>query len=206
MECSGAHVLCSMAECSIEHDKGNTAICSCLQQNSTHTVAVDQIRNATIARQTAKRCTAETPCAVDDAPVCRAMAEGSVFGGQHTAPGMVSSFSWGGWCEVAASYKPDAPTVCPTSPWAACMSAPCWHAPGGGVSCKCTWANSSWLDIRGDRCGSNTVVSSVPGSFDMRILPGSQYVLPACNKIWKLHLQDKVITSANTQEHATVQV
>eukprot|EP00746_Dinoflagellata_sp_MGD_P008295 gnl/MRDRNA2_/MRDRNA2_116588_c0_seq1.p1 gnl/MRDRNA2_/MRDRNA2_116588_c0~~gnl/MRDRNA2_/MRDRNA2_116588_c0_seq1.p1 ORF type:complete len:227 (-),score=31.79 gnl/MRDRNA2_/MRDRNA2_116588_c0_seq1:175-855(-) len=205
VECSGAHVLCSMAECSIQHDKDNTALCSCLQRNSTYVVAVNQLRNSTIAQQTAKRCTEETPCAVGEAPVCNAISEGSVFGGQPTAPGMVSTFSWGGWCDVA-SYNPDAPTVCPQSPWAACMTAPCWQDAEDGVTCQCTWANSSWLDIRGDRCNSKIVVSTVPGSFDMRIMPGSQYVLPACEKVWTSPIKAQEFKSADMQAYDTLHI
>jgi hypothetical protein len=87
-----------------------------------------------------------------------------------------------GWC-TDTSYDPDTPWVCPPSPWAACMAAPCWQR-GGEVLCECIWHNSSWLDFGGAESGCKQMMSTVPGTFDMRVLAGSEYVLGACKAVW----------------------
>ena len=169
--CSGLHALCSLASCALTGD------CACVMANGTHVVALAEIRNAGIQAATAARCTSATPCALNEAPVCSAVASGATFGDQPTEPGMVSTFSWDGWCDAAAAIH----AVCPASPWAACMTAPCTRD-GDLVSCRCTMSNSSWLDLTGAGCAR--VASSVPSDFDLRVLPGADYVLGACAEVW----------------------
>ena len=182
VECSGAHVLCSNAPCVIED--ATTATCECKRVSGMHAVSLDEITNASLAAATAAQCTTDAPCAVDAAPVCRAIADGAVFGGRQTAPGLVSDFSWDGWCPEAPTYDPAKPVACAPSPWAACMTAPCW-ADGDATRCQCTRENSSWLDFTGGgRCKGGKVWSTVPGDFDMRVIPGAEYVLGACKAIW----------------------
>jgi hypothetical protein len=192
VQCRGVHVLCSRARCSTLVQPPSPsptrpkALCRCIVQNETYEVSVAELAamNATVARAVASRCTAATPCAVGEAPVCAAIsqASGGFFGGRAVAPGMVSAFSWGGWC-TDTSYDPDTPWVCPPSPWAACMAAPCWQR-GGEVLCECIWHNSSWLDFGGAESGCKQMMSTVPGTFDMRVLAGSEYVLGACKAVW----------------------
>ena len=171
VSCAGLHTLCSLASCELAG-----AVASCSLQvvvNSTFVVSLAEIRNTSIAASTAQICTEARPCGLDQAPVCTVIADGAVFGGLHTQPGMVSAFSWDGWCAATTST----PTVCPASPWAACMTVPCTQQGGGHASCFCTWQNSSWLDFTGHGC--DQVVSSVPSEIDMRIMPGAE-----CAKVW----------------------
>ena len=178
--CAGPHVLCSLASCTL--DGPSIAWCDCIKTNGTHVVSLAEIRNASVQAATASRCTQATPCATNEAPVCTAMASsGAVFGDEEVLPNMVSTFSWEGWCQATVG----SPAVCSASPWAACMTAPCTDAPDGGARCKCTWENSSWLDFSssdGREC--THVKSSVPGSFSMRVMPGAEYVLGACESVW----------------------
>lgn len=181
--CTGVHVLCSLASCELASDE--SATCSCVVVNDTYAVAVSEIANDTLARATSEACTDEAPCATDAAPVCAAIQDGGVFGGRATAPGMVSTFSWGGWC-AATKYDPERPSLCPASPWAGCMTSPCWEEQAGettgAVRCECPWQNSSWIDLSGDGC--DAIVSTVPADFDMRVMPGAEYVLGACDELW----------------------
>ena len=185
--CTGVHVLCSLAGCELASD--DTATCACVVVNDTYAVAVAEIANASLARATSEACTDDAPCDTDAAPVCAAIRDGGVFGGRTTAPGMVSTFSWGGWC-AATEFDPEAPRLCPASPWAGCMTSPCWDeragettaGVGSAVQCECPWQNSSWIDFSGDGC--DAIVSTVPADFDMRVMPGAEYVLGACDEIW----------------------
>ena len=131
--------------------------------------------------ETKARCTTASPCATDAAPVCHAVAAGGVLAGRSAAPGMVSTFSWSGWCQLNSFYEADHPHICASSPWAACMTAPCWRQ-GEQVLCECPVKQSTWIDISGTGC--DQLVSSIPGGFDMRVIPGAQYALPACKKVW----------------------
>ena len=81
-----------------------SAICHCIAVNDTYEVSLDEILNATLQAETKARCTVASPCELNAAPVCRAVREGGVFGGRAAAPGMVSTFSWAGWCEVNGKY------------------------------------------------------------------------------------------------------
>jgi hypothetical protein len=67
------------------------------------------------------------------------------------------------------------------------MTAPCWFTNRAGdsaaIECECPVLNSSWSDFGaatkgGQHCQG--VVSTVPGDFDMRIIPGGEYALDAC--------------------------
>ena len=178
--CRGDHALCSSAQCSTLPD--GRARCMCYLHNDTFAVSVGEILSATIQAATARQCTTSAPCATNAAPVCLAIAAGAVFDGQFAAPGLVSTFSWTGWCDATRGHKPAA---CPPSPWAACMTAPCERlsATGAEVECWCPVRNSSWEDFgpahaSGRRCQG--VVSTVPAGFDMRVMPGAEYALAAC--------------------------
>ena len=158
-----------------------TAVCHCISVNDTYEVSLDEILNATLQSETKARCTVDSPCERNAAPVCDAIKSGAVFGGRcvlqyrfhffkgdsrvlkgfrllllfknrATAPGMVSTFSWAGWCEVNGFYDVDHPRICPASPWAACMTAPCWKQNGEDqdddvaaerVLCECPVHNST---------------------------------------------------------------
>ena len=169
--CDGKHVVCTMAACTIDaHDR---AACRCWIVNGTNVVSTDEIQNATVRKATQARCTDATPCGVDEAPVCEAV---------HEARGMVSTFSWTDWCRRAA---PTPVSPCPSSPWAACMTAPCTADAGGdpGVaSCACRVVNSAWLPLGGGACAqpAGRAISTVPAGFDMRVIPGAAWVLDAC--------------------------
>ena len=134
------------------------------------------------------RCTSNDPsakgyCDVGEAPVCKSISEGGWFDGKHTAPAMVSTFSWSGWCDVTRGHRA---VACPPSPWAACMTAPC-RLEGGSVRCDCPVFNSSWIDFgpgesaRGERCSG--MVSTVPAGFHMSVMPGAEYALDACEAL-----------------------
>lgn len=182
--CSGPHVLCSLAPCEIKDDA--TAICRCVEVNDTYAVSLSEIRNDDVSAATKARCTASSPCSLDSAPVCEAIKRGNIeFGSVRVEPGMVSTFSWGGWCS-ATEFDPSRPAVCSPSPWAACMTAPCRRNKdgGGSVDCQCTWQNSSWIDFRGGGKECSKMVSSVPADFDMQQMPFASQVLGACAKIW----------------------
>ena len=178
VQCKGTHVLCSSAICTISPEDASKAVCSCWKRNDSHTVSIAEILNDTIKEATQQQC--KNGCAVNEAPICKAIGQQSTFAGRATAAGMVSTFSWAGRCDAVRGHNQ---TACPASPWAACMTAPCW-AEGGSVKCECPLFNSSWADFGpattkdGRHCQG--VVSTVPADFDMSIMPGSEYALEAC--------------------------
>eukprot|EP01045_Picozoa_sp_COSAG04_P003172 COSAG04_NODE_127_length_24502_cov_31.657583_6_plen_68_part_00 len=65
------------------------------------------------------------------------------------------------------------------------MSAPCWTSEKGGeeaVLCECPVKNSTWIDFGLTGCAR--MMSSTPGEFDMRDIPGAEYALPACRSVY----------------------
>eukprot|EP00747_Dinoflagellata_sp_TGD_P184752 gnl/TRDRNA2_/TRDRNA2_40671_c0_seq2.p1 gnl/TRDRNA2_/TRDRNA2_40671_c0~~gnl/TRDRNA2_/TRDRNA2_40671_c0_seq2.p1 ORF type:complete len:224 (-),score=20.35 gnl/TRDRNA2_/TRDRNA2_40671_c0_seq2:6-677(-) len=183
VQCHGPHALCTMASCSeASHDPITltaTMTCDCWFVNSTFAVSQDEILNSSVQSATRSSCTTAHPCQVNEAPVCSAIAEGSVFLGQRTAPGLVSAFSWEGWCSRVQHHTAK---VCSASPWAACMTAPCSrHSESGKVSCTCPVTESQWIDFDGGGC--SRYISTVPAGFDMRVIPGSEFALQACGDL-----------------------
>ena len=102
VQCTGPHTLCTHAPC--EMVTPTSAVCHCVAVNDTYEVSLDEILNGTLQAETKARCTEASPCELNAAPVCRAVREGGVFGGRAAGPGMVSTFSWAGWCEVNGKY------------------------------------------------------------------------------------------------------
>ena len=102
--CTGWHALCSIAtDCRV---KGETANCDCLQVDEMYIVMTNEIQDAAVKRQTLAKCTVGHPCDPDDAPVCRAIADGRyrVNGVRYD---WVSTYSYRGWCGVLPKFEKD---------------------------------------------------------------------------------------------------
>lgn len=82
-----------------------------------------------VKQETLETCTASHPCAPGDAPVCKAIKDGTftVDGEKYQ---WVSTYSYRGWCE---NWKP---VACDPAPWADCMTYPCTENPNPEV-CAC---------------------------------------------------------------------
>ncbi|MCM2351767.1 MAG: hypothetical protein NDI69_17250 [Bacteriovoracaceae bacterium] len=72
--CTGWHALCSASpDCKMNGEKTD---CDCMRVNESHIVATGEIQDPLIKRLTLARCTKKHPCAVDQAPVCKAIKYG----------------------------------------------------------------------------------------------------------------------------------
>ena len=176
--CDGSHVSCSLADCNLVD---YMMWCVCKNAIGTYVVTVADIRDEDTLNETATQCTIKSPCATNAAPICSAIKKGGLYiSGIQTQPGLMSAFSWDGWCE-GANYDPTHPKVCTTGRWASCMTAPCVESDNGRVQCLCQWFVSDWLLLTSPRQDCTWIKSTFSGDFDMRLLPGAEYVLGACN-------------------------
>jgi hypothetical protein len=176
--------------------KGNKADCDCLRVNETHIVETNAIQDVAIKRLTMAKCTNRHRCAVDQAPVCKAIADGQ-YQVDNVKYDWVSTYSYRGWCSI---LQP-APKACDTRApgyrgdkyWAICDAAPCTENPNPSdpekpLSCQCRVENTPFVGPGGRCVGDNGgIMSSLPlegwdfqnktYSFPM---PGNEYVQGAC--------------------------
>merc|ERR1711997_1381688 len=115
---------------------------------------------------TQNECTMDNECKLNTAPICKAILSNTYY--------------------VRAN-----PVNCKHGLYAACMTAPCVEKVDdkNQALCFCKVMNGSWVDFqwpyRNSNCQytSGIITSTVPGGFDMRNMPGSEYVLEACKEL-----------------------
>jgi hypothetical protein len=193
--CTGWHALCSgTTDCQWS---GDEAACDCWRVNETHIVATSEIQDPGVKRRTETRCTNRHPCAIDEAPVCGAIADG-----QYEVDGVrypwVSTFSYRGWCSL---YEPKA---CDPAEdgysgdyyWAICDAAPCTELmdppdPDRPLRCQCPVLDGPFVGTKNSCTGDDGgIISAMPlwiWDFDQNTwafpMPGFDYVKPACDPL-----------------------
>lgn len=194
VECTGWHALCSAStDCKVNGDKAD---CPCLRVNETHIVETSAILDAAVRRLTNAKCTREHPCNVDQAPVCKAIADGQ-YQVDNKKYEWVSTYSYRGWCGILQAK----PKACDTrasgyagdSLWAICDAAPCTEIlnpsdPEKPLSCRCPMRKTPFVGANGKCVGDNGgIMSSMPlDAWDFSnntypfAMPGYEYVQGAC--------------------------
>ena len=192
--CTGWHALCTASpDCRMNGDRAD---CDCMRVNETHIVWTGEIRDSLAKRLTFERCTTQHPCAVDEAPICKVIADGK-YEVDRVRYRWVSTYSYRGWCTILQIK----PAFCdPTSEgyrgdvnWAVCDAAPCTTNknptdPERPLSCQCRVESGAFLGVNGSCTGVNGgIMSSSPASiWDFKnetytfYMPGYEYVRGAC--------------------------
>lgn len=195
VECTGWHALCSSStDCRMN---GDMADCDCLRVNETHIVDTAEIQDLRVKLFTLASCAKDHPCAVDQAPVCRAI-KYRQYRVENVRYDWVSTFSYRGWCNLVTVQ----PVACDQSApgyrgdlyWAICDAAPCKENrnpsdPNKPLTCQCRVQNTPFLGANGSCTGNNGgIMSSSPlASWDFQsnnyriALPGLSYVQSACS-------------------------
>ena len=193
--CTGWHALCTAStDCAMEGDK---AYCDCLRVNEAHIVATSEIQDSAAKRLTALQCTHEHPCAVDQAPVCKAIRYGQ-YKVDHVKYDWVSTYSYRGWCGLLQrgmkACDPGAKGYAGDSYWAICDAAPCSEIehpsdPERPLSCQCRVVKDEpFVGTDGSCTGEEGgIMSSMPlWAWDFQHntypfpMPGYEYVRGAC--------------------------
>ncbi len=192
--CTGWHALCSIAtDCRV---KGEQADCDCLHVDEPHIVMTNAIQDAAVKRQTLSRCTVSHRCDVDEAPVCKAIADGKyrVHGVRYD---WVSTYSYRGWCSVVPKFTPCdpmAPSYSGNTTWAICDLAPCTERAepfdaNRPLTCQCrVMQNESFVGTNGsctgDRGGIMSSLAMSAWDFQKNTyalpVPGYEWVQGAC--------------------------
>lgn len=193
VECSGWHALCSLAtDC--RATGGEQADCACWKVNEQHMIMTSNIKNETfggapIKEDTRRRCTTDTPCGLDEAPVCGAIQD------LLETDAWVSTYSYRGWCD---HWDPVKCELYNAGPWADCMTSPCVVSadptdPNRPLSCQCTLNNGPYVGTNGtcSRKNSNIVMSTIErfiwnfndNEFAIAVPGYSEYVKSACAPI-----------------------
>ena len=197
VECTGWHALCSASnDCKMNGDKAD---CGCMRVNENHIVMISAIQDAAVKRLTMAKCTNQHPCGVDQAPVCRAIADGQ-YEVNNVKYDWVSTYSYRGWCSI---LQP-APIACDTRApgyagdknWAICDAAPCTENsnptdPEKPLSCQCRVEKTPFVGPGGRCVGDNGGIMS---SFSLEAwdfknntypfpMPGYEYVQGACSAL-----------------------
>ncbi len=197
VECTGWHALCSAStDCQMH---GDTADCDCLRVKENHIVETDAIQDIAIKLMTQAQCTNRHPCALDDAPVCKAIQYGK-YKVDHVPYDWVSTFSYRGWCSLlngkVAACDQSAEGYSGDLYWAVCDGAPCTEIqnltnPSKPLSCRCRVQNTPFLGTNGSCTGDNGGImsSSALATWDFQTntyripLPGLAYVQSACTPL-----------------------
>ena len=195
--CTGWHALCSASnDCKMNGDKAD---CGCLRVNEAHIVQTSSIQDAAVKRLTDAKCTEEHPCGVDEAPVCKAIADGQ-YEVNNVKYEWVSTYSYRGWCGILEAK----PAACDTRApgysgdlyWAICDAAPCTENPNPSdpekpLTCSCPVRKSPFVGANGKCVGDNGgIISSFPlEAWDFQNntypfpMPGYEYVQGACTAL-----------------------
>ena len=192
--CTGWHALCSASpDCRMN---GGKADCACMRVNETHIVATSEIQDVKAKRLTAAKCTREHPCAVDEAPVCKAIADGQ-YEVDKVKYDWVSTYSYRGWCRLLdikmAACDTRAPGYQGDSLWAVCDAAPCTENPDPfdperPLTCRCPVRKTPFIGTNGTCVGDRGgIMSSFPvemWDFEKNTypftMPGYEFVQGAC--------------------------
>lgn len=191
--CTGWHALCSSApDCKMNGEKAN---CDCARVNETHIVATNEIQDLLAKRLTLARCTTIHPCAVDEAPVCKAIKSGR-YQVNHVKYKFISTYSYRGWCDILKQKfikcDPQEPGYSGDQYWALCDAAPCREKinptnPNKPLSCQCRVNSEAFVGI-GSCTGKNGgIMSSFPvwawnfqkNNYPFH-MPGYEFVESAC--------------------------
>lgn len=193
--CTGWHALCTAStDCQMNNINAN---CDCWRVKETNIVETTAIRDIPVQRLTWAQCTIGRPCAVDQAPICKAIKSGE-YTVNNVKYEWVSTYSYRGWCSLLqrnlkACY-PGAPGYTGDRNWAACDAAPCTEIrnpsnPDRPLSCQCQVVEDKpFVGTNGSCRGDNGgIISSMPAwiwdfqNNTYRIpMPGYEYVKGAC--------------------------
>lgn len=194
--CTGWHALCSSSpDCKMNGEKAD---CDCMRVNEPHIVATGEIQDPLVKRLTLARCTKKHPCAVDQAPVCKAIKYGS-YKVDHVKYKWVSTYSYRGWCDILAqkfvACDQSSPGYSGDLNWAICDAAPCTEKsnpsdPNRPLSCQCRVESTPFVGI-GNCTGVNGgIMSSFPVElWDFKnntypfAMPGYEFVKGACAEV-----------------------
>lgn len=195
--CTGWHALCSNSpDCQIDGDKAN---CDCYRVNETHIVETASIQDPAVKRRTRIECTNAHPCAVDEAPVCKAIKTGPYIV-DNVNYRWISTYSYRGWCGILQAKPkacdPAAPGYQGNTQWALCDAAPCAEIadpanPEKPLRCQCKIVKSAFVGTNGTCTGQNGgIISSMPLSgwnFQQNtytfVMPGNEFVSGACAEL-----------------------
>ena len=187
IQCTGWHALCSLAtDCRVID---GVAYCDCWKVNEPYVVITADIQDLQVKADTEKACTSVHPCEMDEAPVCKAIKDGT-----FTVDGIkyewVSTYSYRGWCD---NWNP---VQCDAGPWADCMTYPCTENqnptdPNRPLVCQCTVKHLPFVGSNGGCVtGEGEVMSTINQllwNFDQNqftlSMPGYEYVKGACAPI-----------------------
>eukprot|EP01083_Nonionella_stella_P269924 913616_1 len=179
VQCAGVHALCVFASCSSDGS------CRCKTYDSIYQIAAGAIKNATIRDATLSYCTYESPCAINEAPICQAIINDEYYVGDLLSQ-VTSAYSWNSFCERA--WPTTVWSECTDGLWASCMMAPCTYDPllPDFALCECdvnAGVNVAWIDndpYQSCRYPGDIMKASVPVGFDFGFFMGTDYVFQAC--------------------------
>ncbi len=192
--CTGWHALCTASpDC---RQAGGDAYCDCMRVNETHIVMTGEIQDPVVKRLTDAQCTDKHPCAVDEAPICKAIQHGQ-YRVDDVRYDWVSTYSYRGWCTIITpkpkACDPAAPGYVGDRYWAICDAAPCTENPDPSdperpLTCQCRVTGGAFVGVNDTCTGTNGgIMSSMAMSlWDFQNdtypfpMPGYQYVRGAC--------------------------
>lgn len=195
--CTGWHALCTAShDCKMN---GARADCDCLRVDEHHIVATGEIQDAAVKQRTEAECTDGHPCAVDEAPVCKAIASAQYEVDDVKYP-WVSTYSYRGWCDVLklkwTACDPTASGYSGDRHYAICDAAPCTENPHPSdpekpLVCQCRVASDAFVGMNDSCTGENGgIMSSMPvWAWDFQNntypfpMPGYEYVKGACDPL-----------------------
>jgi hypothetical protein len=178
---------------------GDKANCDCLRVNEPHIVMTAEIQDVVVKRLTEAKCTNHHPCAVDQAPVCKAIAYG-LYRVDNVRYDWVSTYSYRGWCSLLPKITPcdlTVPGYVGDRKWAICDAAPCTEIQSPSdkekpLTCQCRVVeNTPFVGMNGTCTGDNGgIMSSMPlSAWDFQNntypvpVPGYEYVQGACAEL-----------------------
>jgi hypothetical protein len=139
--CTGRYALCFQSgpepfPCELTKD-GRFANCTCTVEEGLNFVLITAILNYEVYQDTVARCKPDgSDCSVPDtAPVCKAIRDGKFLPGAS----LISTFSADAQSAISDIVGGGSiGTVCPKSPYAGCMTAPCTtNKAGDAAQCSC---------------------------------------------------------------------
>jgi hypothetical protein len=138
LPCTGHYALCFESgpeplPCELTPD-GRFANCKCVVKTGLNFVLITSILNERVYQDTVGQCgTDGAGCtAVDSAPVCKAIQDGSLI------PGADVISDWSPDVQgLLTEGSPPQLTICDKGPYAGCMTAPCKLTPSGDAICSC---------------------------------------------------------------------
>eukprot|EP01084_Bolivina_argentea_P102462 183555_1 len=178
VQCAGVHALCVFASCSSDGS------CRCKTYDSIYQIATAAIKNDTIKDKTLSYCTLESPCEINQAPICEAIINNEYYVNDKLSQ-VTSAYSWNSFCERA--WPTQIWSQCNDGLWASCMMASCSYDPQTDfVLCECDvkiGVNVAWIDNdarQSCKYPRHIIKATVPVGFDIGFFIGRDYVFQAC--------------------------